>query len=348
VNKKVLVKSPELDPWKNVFYSILLPGLPHFIAGKMFRGIVFFISFPTFFLMLVYWARLPGAGGLSLVFLLMNTFLISVYFFRDAYRLPLHQTIDLNTAGPEGVDKQGKSFWLACFLDSFFPGLGLFYFKWYLPFLFSIPALICLVSLYLLVGNAYFDIADSIFRSTFAFAIIVFFSSDRPKLKKWIWILILFAINASVLVSSVPTFIRNHVLMTAISTKGSMLSTIGVDDRCIIVRQTEAFNRFDVVGFRRSEKNVYLIGRIVGLPGETIAYKNGVLIVNGKEIAEPDVIATEALEKKPVRLGSRDYFVMDDNRLFQWDLSYSNVVLGDAIYGLVVKKYWPFPIKEIR
>ena len=42
--------------------------------------------------------------------------------------------------------------------------------------------------------------------------------------------------------------------------------------------------RGDIVGIRMAGPSVMLMKRIVGLPGETVAFEHGRLIINGEEI----------------------------------------------------------------
>jgi signal peptidase I len=73
--------------------------------------------------------------------------------------------------------------------------------------------------------------------------------------------------------------------------------------------------RGDVVGIRMAGPSVMLMKRIVGLPGETVAFDNGHLIVNGAEIPEPYMKNhSYAPYMSPVTLGPNEYYVIGDNR----------------------------------
>lgn len=74
--------------------------------------------------------------------------------------------------------------------------------------------------------------------------------------------------------------------------------------------------RGDVVGIRMSGEHAMLLKRIVGLPGETIAFVNGRLLVDGKEIEEPYMKSHRpAPDLDPVTLGPNEYYVIGDNRM---------------------------------
>ena len=74
--------------------------------------------------------------------------------------------------------------------------------------------------------------------------------------------------------------------------------------------------RGDVVGIRMSGEHAMLLKRIVGLPGETVAFANRHLFINGKRMAEP-YMATHrpAPDLAPVTLGPNEYYVIGDNRM---------------------------------
>lgn len=74
--------------------------------------------------------------------------------------------------------------------------------------------------------------------------------------------------------------------------------------------------RGDVVGIRMAGPSIMLMKRIVGMPGETIAFEHGRLIINGEEIPEPYLKHhSPAPFMNPVTLGPQEYYVIGDNRM---------------------------------
>src|SRR6185437_8193107 len=74
--------------------------------------------------------------------------------------------------------------------------------------------------------------------------------------------------------------------------------------------------RGDVVGIRMAGPSIMLMKRIVGLPGETVAFENGKLMINGKQIPEPYLKHhSPAPFMDPVTLGANEYYVIGDNRM---------------------------------
>jgi signal peptidase I len=74
--------------------------------------------------------------------------------------------------------------------------------------------------------------------------------------------------------------------------------------------------RGDVAGIRMAGPSIMLMKRIVGLPGETVAFDHGVLLVNGAPIAEPYLKHhSPAPPLEPVTLDPNQYYVIGDNRM---------------------------------
>lgn len=72
--------------------------------------------------------------------------------------------------------------------------------------------------------------------------------------------------------------------------------------------------RGDVVGIRFSGPSIMLLKRVVGLPGETIGFSKGRVVVNGNPLPEPYVRQPSDWEREPVQLGQDEFFVVGDNR----------------------------------
>lgn len=72
--------------------------------------------------------------------------------------------------------------------------------------------------------------------------------------------------------------------------------------------------RGDVVAVRMAGWNVVYVKRIVGLPGERIAFVKGDLLVNGQPLSEPYVRQRQPWTMEEMTLGSGEFFVVGDNR----------------------------------
>ncbi len=82
------------------------------------------------------------------------------------------------------------------------------------------------------------------------------------------------------------------------------------------------------------------IKRLMGLPGDTLAVKNGALWINGGKVTEP-YIAEPPKYVGAWKLGPDEYFVMGDNRNDSDDSHIWGAVHRRALTGKVVLVYWP-------
>ncbi len=94
--------------------------------------------------------------------------------------------------------------------------------------------------------------------------------------------------------------------------------------------------RLDVVTIRYSGRKVMLLKRIIALPGETVAFKNGLLFVNGKLQAEPYVHyhSNWDLPTRTVKPGH--VYVVGDNRGTEMSLHHFGQVKIERIVGGVL------------
>jgi signal peptidase I len=113
-------------------------------------------------------------------------------------------------------------------------------------------------------------------------------------------------------------------------------------------------SRGDVVVFHAPEPwKSDFIKRIIGLPGETIMVKNGLVYVNGEQLSEPYLPAGLKTNEKatlregiPYAIPADRYMVFGDNRNFSSDSREWGAVKTSALVGKALFVYWP--IDRIR
>ena len=85
------------------------------------------------------------------------------------------------------------------------------------------------------------------------------------------------------------------------------------------------------------------VKRLVGLPGDILEFRQGVLYINGKEVDESSIdFQTPAYTNLgPVLLGPDQYFVVGDNRGNSNDSRAVGPISSDMIVGHVQLVVWP-------
>jgi len=158
-------------------------------------------------------------------------------------------------------------------------------------------------------------------------------------------------------------FIRAFFFSNYVVEGRSMMPTLEDGNKLIVNKigfQIGDLKRFDVIVFHANEKEDY-VKRVIGLPGDTIEYKNDQLIINGKKMDEPylEKHRNEILTKRLTedftlqeRTGAKvvpegKLFVLGDNRLESWDSRQMGFISVDQVVGKVNLRYWPLDHMEI-
>ncbi|MEN9933990.1 MAG: hypothetical protein RLZZ387_569 [Chloroflexota bacterium] len=86
-----------------------------------------------------------------------------------------------------------------------------------------------------------------------------------------------------------------------------------------------------------------LIKRTIGLPGETISIREGVVYINGVRLDEPYAVGifTDCEVFCELTLAPGEYFFMGDNRTVSRDSRSFGPVTADHVIGRVVLRFWP-------
>lgn len=172
---------------------------------------------------------------------------------------------------------------------------------------------------------------------------------SKPSIVSIIWSWIWSFIVAFIIVGAVYIFLGRPFTVSG----ASMYPTLHNGDRMILSKIGD-INRFDVVVLKAPDENVEYIKRVIGMPGDTLELKQGVLYINGKKIEQP-FINTEALQKQTVfiddftlqsltgetKIPEGKYFVMGDNRGVSRDSRMIGLIDRKAIEGKAVFTIWP-------
>ena len=172
----------------------------------------------------------------------------------------------------------------------------------------------------------------------------------KPSILSIIWSWIWSFIVAFIIVGGVYFFLGRPFTVSG----ASMYPTLHNGDRMVLSKVGDV-HRFDVVILKAPDENVEYIKRVIGMPGDTIEMKSGVLYINGKKVDQP-FINTEALAKQTVfmddftlesltgesKVPEGKYFVLGDNRGVSKDSRMIGFIDRSAIEGKAVFTIWPF------
>ena len=127
----------------------------------------------------------------------------------------------------------------------------------------------------------------------------------------------------------------------------SMLPELQDQERIFVnkfVYRIEHINRKDIVVFwYPKDPSKSYIKRIIGMPGDTVEVREGLVYVNGKALAEeyidPDFIDPRSYG--PTYVDPGYYYVLGDHRNQSNDSRMWGLVPERYIYGKAVFRYWP-------
>ncbi|MEE8349130.1 MAG: signal peptidase I [Acidobacteriota bacterium] len=101
--------------------------------------------------------------------------------------------------------------------------------------------------------------------------------------------------------------------------------------------------RGDIVVFwYPRDRSKSFIKRVVGLPGDKVEIRSGMVLVNGQRLLEPYLPEWSDLGSHPLEvIPPRHYFVMGDHRNSSSDSREWGTVPRQNIFGEAVFRYWP-------
>lgn len=176
------------------------------------------------------------------------------------------------------------------------------------------------------------------------------------KSESWEWL-------KAILIALFLAFVIRYFLFAPIVVDGeSMMPTLHDSDRLIVNKIGYTIgkpDRFDIIVFHATTEKDY-IKRVVGLPGDSITYKNDVLYVNGESVEElyladhknntnslpltGDLTLEEYMGVDVVPEGH--LFVLGDNRQHSKDSRHIGFIPYESVVGSANVIFWPF--SEIR
>lgn len=128
--------------------------------------------------------------------------------------------------------------------------------------------------------------------------------------------------------------------------ENSMEPTLQVGERFFVNRalyKVSSPKRDDIIVYKTSGSDdaALHIGRVIGLPGETVQISNGNILINGEVYDEnhdfPE-ISNAGVASSGISLESGEYFILGDNRNNSEDSRYGDI--GNINKKYIVGKIW--------
>ncbi len=129
---------------------------------------------------------------------------------------------------------------------------------------------------------------------------------------------------------------------------GSMLPTIQLQDRLVVDKlsyKLSQINRGDVIVFHPlsnvDSSGTLWIKRVIGLPGDKVNIKDGIVFINDHALTESYEMAKPNYTYGPLVIPKDSYFVLGDNRNDSLDSHEWGVLPAKNVVGRALFRYWP-------
>lgn len=137
--------------------------------------------------------------------------------------------------------------------------------------------------------------------------------------------------------------VRSFIITPVIVNGGSMNPTLKDNDVLLLEKFDNDYQRNDIVVIKYN--NEKLVKRVIGLPGEKIVYKKGVLYIDEKKVSDKFSNITDNFDL--IELGYDNipkgyYLVLGDNRDNSVDSRIIGLLKEEDIIGKTIYRIFPF------
>ncbi len=102
-----------------------------------------------------------------------------------------------------------------------------------------------------------------------------------------------------------------------------------------------------IIVFTRAGDDADYVKRVVGLPGEEVQIKDGLVWINDRELAESYAQGSTVSDFDRCRLGVDEYFLLGDHRMRSRDSRNFGPVRRSAIVGRAILVGWPWSSRRL-
>ncbi len=146
-----------------------------------------------------------------------------------------------------------------------------------------------------------------------------------------------------VIIVVVVVIIRAFIATPVLVSGSSMYPTLKNDQLLILKKYDRSYKRFDIVVLDYKEEK--LIKRVIGLPGETVEYNDGILYINDKVVEDKYASITADFKSSELIKGTIPkgyYLVLGDNRDDSIDSRVIGLINEEDIRGKTNFSLLPF------
>ncbi|MDU6523756.1 MAG: signal peptidase I [Enterococcus sp.] len=181
----------------------------------------------------------------------------------------------------------------------------------------------------------------------------------NSKLKEWLPVIIIVLL----------IFLARAFVFSPVKVEGHSMDPTLHDGQRLISSKVSSIDRQDIITTKEPDNtNLYVVKRVIGLPGDKIEMQDNVLTINGKEYKESYLTDYQKKFKEDklfdtysynsafqeqaanadsftnnfsVTVPKNSYFVLGDNRLISKDSRIFGFVDKSLVQGNVVLRFWP-------
>lgn len=142
--------------------------------------------------------------------------------------------------------------------------------------------------------------------------------------------------------------IRPFIVQAFYIPSESMMPTLLKNDRILVNKFIYRFSephRGDIIVFKAppqaSPEEKDFIKRVIGLPGDIVEVRGGVVYINNKPLKEDYILEPPMMDIPPVKVPPRHLYVLGDNRNNSRDSRYWGFLDRSRVLGKAWVIFWP-------
>lgn len=146
-----------------------------------------------------------------------------------------------------------------------------------------------------------------------------------------------------VVIVVVVVLIRTFIVTPVVVSGDSMVPSLNDGQLLLLNKLSYKFKeieRFDVVVVKVGKNEI--IKRVIGLPGETVEYKDNKLYINDQVLESEYDFATDNFNE--LSIPENEYFVLGDNRTISSDSRIIGTIAEKDIIGKTNISLWPIKL----